>query len=330
VGRAERAAGPEGGSEAIPITPSEGLVIEAEGLRKSYNGALAVDGVSFRIGAGEIFGFLGPNGAGKTTTMRMLYGLASPTGGTLRILGRPFHERDRDLKRHIGVVPQETNLDPDLTVLDNLTTWARFYGYPREEGCRRARDLIAFVELTEKSDARVEHLSGGMKRRLLIARALMSDPRILILDEPTTGLDPQSRSLLWEKVRALKAQGKTIILTTHYMDEAEKLCDRLVIMERGRIIREGHPRDLVRDVIGREVLELRVPASEHSRLLQALGEAAQGADALGDNLYLPTENGEDLLVRVKRTGVALESAYYRRAGLEDVFLKLTGRRLEEE
>jgi len=258
-----------------------------------------------------------------------VYGLVAPTGGELRVLGYPMGTHGKAVMMRLGVVPQELNLDPDLSVRENLLAWARFYGLDRRAREARAEELMKFADLEDKRDARMTELSGGMKRRLLIARALLNDPDVLILDEPTTGLDPQSRNVLWEKVRALKARGKTIVLTTHYMDEAEKLCDRLVIMERGRIITEGAPRDLIAREIGREVLELRLPESAHAPLLRGLGDRIRGHDALGDNLYLHTDNGEELLMEVKRLHAPVESAYYRRAGLEDVFLKLTGRKLTD-
>lgn len=221
-------------------------MVIATGLAKSYGPLQAVDGVSFEVGAGECFGFLGPNGAGKTTTMRMIFGLTSPTGGDLEVLGWPVPKELRRVKKRIGVVPQENSLDPDLTVIQNLLIFARYFDLSQAEARERATELLDFFHLKEKTREPIDRLSGGMKRRLLIARALINQPELLILDEPTTGLDPQSRHVMWDRIRTLKSQGVTCLLTTHYMEEAAQLCDRLVVMDSGRVIEEGRPDDLVK------------------------------------------------------------------------------------
>src|ERR671914_486819 len=229
----------------------------ARDLKKSYNGFQAVKGVDFEVHRGECFGFLGPNGAGKTTTMKMIYGAVIPSEGELDVAGLDVTRCEREIKRRIGVVPQENNLDDDLKVKENLLVYGRYYDLPRKLALQRAEELLEFVELTERAESRVDTLSGGMKRRLLIARALINDPEIVVLDEPTTGLDPQARHLVWDRLPALTAEGKTLLLTTHYMEEAERLCDRLVIMEGGLIIAEGSPEQLVEEHVSPQVLEFR-------------------------------------------------------------------------
>ncbi len=310
-------------------SPEDGPVVRATGLTKRYGQVAAVDAIAFSIRRQECFGFLGPNGAGKTTTMRMLSCLARRDAGLLEVLGLDPADHARAVKRRIGVVAQEINLDLELTVRENLRVYARYFDIPRREAARRADELLAFVQLTERADDPVERLSGGMKRRIQIARALINEPELVLLDEPTTGLDPQARHLVWERLRALKEQGVTLVLTTHYMDEAEQLCDRLVVMDRGRIAREGAPAELIAAEVGREAHELRVATSDVAELLGRLGAAVDGHQIRGDVLNLYSDDAEELFVRARATGVPLELQMVRRATLEDVFLAVTGHRLNE-
>jgi lipooligosaccharide transport system ATP-binding protein len=298
------------------------IAIRGRELVKRYKEIAAVCGISFDIYEGECFGFLGPNGAGKTTTMKMIYGACGVTEGSLEVLGLDVRNDLRSVKERLGVVPQEDNLDMELSVIENLLVFGRYFGIRGARG--RAEELLDFFELREKEKSRVEFLSGGMKRRLVTARALIGDPRLLILDEPTTGLDPAARHLLWEKLRHLRRQGVTLVLTTHYMDEAERLCDRLVLMDHGKIIAQGTPAELVREHIGKEVLEVEGNRDEVAAALETHGERVE---RLADMVLCYTENGEAALHRL-RAAVHIESARLRRATLEDVFLKLTGRRIE--
>jgi lipooligosaccharide transport system ATP-binding protein len=306
-----------------------GSTLRARNLKKSYGGFEAVKGVDFEVPRGECFGFLGPNGAGKTTTMKMIYGAVIPTGGELEVAGLDVRRYEREIKRLIGVVPQENNLDDELKVRENLLVYGRYYDLPRKLALQRADELLDFVQLTEKADSRVEQLSGGMKRRLLIARALINDPEIVVLDEPTTGLDPQARLLVWERLRALTAEGKTLLLTTHYMEEAARLCDRLVIMEGGLIIAAGSPRELVEEYVSPHVLEFRAPAGSLERLQPILEAASDAVERSGEALLAFTADGEALMREVRASGLEVDNTVYRQAGLEDVFLRLTGRRLIE-
>jgi lipooligosaccharide transport system ATP-binding protein len=299
----------------------------ARGLNKSYANFEAVKGVDFEVYRGECFGFLGPNGAGKTTTMKMIYGAAVPTGGELRVAGLDVRRHEREVKRRIGVVPQENNLDEDLKVKENLLVYGRYFDLPRKLVRQRAEELLEFVQLSERVGAKVEHLSGGMKRRLLIARALINDPDLVVLDEPTTGLDPQARHLVWDKLRELTSKGKTLILTTHYMDEAAQLCDRVCIMEGGRFIAEGAPRSLIEKHVSPEVLELRAEPDALETLVPLVGGVSDGTDRLGGALLVHTSDSDAVTRRIKESGVAVENTLHRRASLEDVFLKLTGRSL---
>ena len=302
----------------------------ARGLKKSYGDFEAVRGVDFRVSGGECFGFLGPNGAGKTTTMKMIYGAVIPTGGGLTVAGLDVYRYEREIKRRIGVVPQENNLDDELKVRENLLIYGRYYDLPRKVVLQRTDELLQFVQLSEKAEATVEQLSGGMKRRLLIARALINDPEIVVLDEPTTGLDPQARLLVWDRLRRLTAEGKTLLLTTHYMEEAARLCDRLAIMEGGLIIAEGTPKALVERHVSPEVLELRTDRRSLERLLPIVEAASDAVERTGeDRLLAYTEDADALLENVRSSGVGIENTVYRQAGLEDVFLRLTGRRLVE-
>jgi lipooligosaccharide transport system ATP-binding protein len=317
------------GTEKIRGTRPLESTLVARGLKKSYDGFEAVKGVDFEVHPGECFGFLGPNGAGKTTTMKMIYGAVIPTSGELDVAGLDVRRCEREIKRRIGVVPQENNLDDELKVRENLLVYGRYYDLPRKVALQRADELLEFVQLTEKVDSKVEQLSGGMKRRLLIARALINDPEIVILDEPTTGLDPQARHLVWDRLRELTAEGKTLLLTTHYMEEAARLCDRLVIMEGGLIIAEGSPKQLVEEHVSPQVLEFRGRPEDLERLRPIVEAASDAVERSGEALLAFTAGGDALLEEVIASGVEVENTVYRQAGLEDVFLRLTGRRLIE-
>ena len=301
------------------------------GLRKSYGDFEAVKGVDFEVFPGECFGFLGPNGAGKTSTMKMIYAAAEPTGGELSVVGLDVTRHDREVKRRIGVVPQENNLDEGLKVRENLLVYGRYFDLPRKVVLQRADELLDFVQLTEKAEEKVEALSGGMKRRLLIARALVNDPDLVVLDEPTTGLDPQARHLVWDKLRELARAGKTLILTTHYMEEAARLCDRLVIMEGGDIIAEGSPAELVREYVSPQVLEFRSDPASLKALRPILEEAADSVEEGGsvEVLVAFTHDAHAVSERVHLSGVRVENTVHRESGLEDVFMRLTGRRLAD-
>ncbi len=304
-------------------------IVEARGLRKRFGSTEAVGGIDFEVLRGECFGFLGPNGAGKTTTMRMI-GCVSPlTSGSLKVFGMDTQKSLRQIKQRLGVVPQEQNLDEELPVQENLTVYARFFNIPSSIAANRAKELLEFMELTEKRTAKVSELSGGMMRRLLISRAMMNDPDLLILDEPTTGLDPQARHLVWDKLFELKRRGVTQIVTTHYMDEAHQLCDRVAIMDQGQIIERGTPQDLIQKHIGREVLEIRVTENEKSRILNLDASLIRGHDSYRDILMIYTDDAENALKKIKDAGINTDYTMVRRSGLEDVFLKLTGRKLTE-
>jgi len=305
------------------------VTVRARALTKTYGSLLAVDGIDFETHAGECFGFLGPNGAGKTTTMRMI-GCSIPLGGgELRVMDWDVSRDMRRVKRILGVVPQEENLDFDLTVEENLLVYGRYFDLDRRTRRDRTAGLLEFVQLREKANVGVRALSGGMKRRLLIARALVNEPRLVLLDEPTTGLDPQARHLVWEKLRQLKRQDRSLLLTTHYMDEAEQLCDRLVVMERGRILAEGSPRELIRRHVSRDVVEVTAPPAVRERALARYRDKVTGHEMLEERLLLFTGNGDELLHDLTGQGQDGMELYSRRATLEDVFLKLTGRRLTE-
>jgi lipooligosaccharide transport system ATP-binding protein len=302
--------------------------IVARGLVKRYGTFEAVRGVDFEVAERECFGFLGPNGAGKTTTMRMIATTLPPTEGELRVLGMPVTE-GREIRRRMGVVPQENNLEEDLSVLENLVVYARYFGIPGRVSRPRADELLSFVALGDKKDWLIPKLSGGMKRRVLVARALMNEPELLILDEPTTGLDPQARHLVWEKLRSLRRQGVTLTLTTHYMEEAAQLCDRLVIMHEGRILVEGAPRDLVARESSPQVVEVFEPSKEAARELSTLDGTADRVDRLSDRWLFYTSQGEELLSKIRTVVSDPGAVWLRGATLEDVFLRLTGRGLRE-
>ena len=303
-----------------------GPAVRAEGLRKSYGPRVAVDGVTLQVRRGECFGFLGPNGAGKTTTMRMLACLSSRDGGTLEVLGLDPDRDPRRLKALLGVVPQEVNLDLELTVLENMLVYARYFGMPRRLAHERAMELLRFVDLHERAADTVVRLSGGMQRRLQIARALINDPEMILLDEPTTGLDPQARRLVWERLRDLRARGTSVVITTHYMDEAERLCDRLVVIDHGVVVREGAPAQLVRDEVGAEVLEMRAPESDAARL----AAATSPRHVVAGEVVLAFGDDSDTMRRAAdATGITWEMVAERRATLEDLFIVLTGHSLRE-
>jgi lipooligosaccharide transport system ATP-binding protein len=303
------------------------ILISAKDLRKKYGTLTAVDGISFEIREGECFGFLGPNGAGKTTTVKMIHCVSPVTSGTLLVNGQPAHIDNRAIKRMTGLVPQEITLDPDLTVAENLIIFARFFDISRREAKRRIAELLAFVELEAKRNSKISELSTGMKRRLMVARALLNHPKLIVADEPTTGLDPQARHLIWQRLRQLKSQGTTLVLTTQYMEEAQQLCDRIVVMHQGRILKEGVPSTLVSEEIGREVVEIRVPKEEDERIIVHLSAFSCGHERVGDTLFFYCRDGHDLMKRLIE--LDLHDYLTRPATLEDVFLKLTGRSLIE-
>ncbi len=302
-------------------------VIEAHGLTKRFGGFTAVDGIDVTVHAGEAFGFLGPNGAGKSSTMRMIGGVSPVTDGTLTVLGHDPMAEGPALRARLGVVPQEDNLDEELTVRENLVVYGRYFGLPHDVLRRRADELLAFVQLADRADHHVEPLSGGMKRRLTIARALINEPDMVLLDEPTTGLDPQARHALWDRLYRLKQRGVTLILTTHYMDEAQQLCDRLVVMDRGRIAAEGAPHALIAEHVTREVLELRLADGHHEAAAERLDGVGTRIETLPDRVLVYADDADAAHRAVLDRGVDPLGVLTRRATLEDVFLALTGRTL---
>ncbi|HVP95186.1 MAG TPA: ABC transporter ATP-binding protein [Methanoregulaceae archaeon] len=299
-------------------------VIAAVNLKKQYGSFTAVDSIEFSVRPGEVYGFLGPNGAGKTTTMRMIMCASPKTSGSLQVFGMDVDLHPREIKAMIGVVPQETNLDTEFTTYDNLLVYSRYFGIPRDVAEPRILDLLDFVQLGEKKDVNIEKLSGGMKRRLLLARALVNQPKLLILDEPTIGLDPQARHLIWEKLKLLSSQGNTIVLTTHYLEEAERLCDRLVIMDNGKILVEGPPADLVRDHVGSGIVE----AESSPEVIACLRGMDIKYELAGDTVQVITDDPREVAARLL-SGCNAKRVLSRVATLEDVFLKLTGRGLKE-
>jgi len=313
---------------ATPPTRPDAL-IHARGLTKRFANLIAVDGIDFDVERGEAFGFLGPNGAGKTSTMRMIGCVSSLSSGTLRVLGMDPAADGPRIRARLGVVPQADTLDLELHVDENLLTYARYFGIPRYVARRRALQLLDFVQLGDRAHDDVELLSGGMKRRLTIARDLVNEPELLLLDEPTTGLDPQARHLVWDRLYRLKQQGVTLVLTTHYMDEAEQLCDRLVVMDKAKIVALGSPRSLIDQYSSREVLELRFPIDTTPALDGKLDGLAERIEVLPDRVLLYTDDGEAAAAAVRSRGVQTESMLVRRSTLEDVFLRLTGRSLIE-
>src|ERR1700674_1107779 len=312
---------------ATSATTADAL-IHARGLTKRFTNLVAVDAIDFDVERGEAFGFLGPNGAGKTSTMRMIGCVSSPSAGTLRVLGMDPVQDGPRIRARLGVVPQADTLDTELLVDENLFTYARYFGIAREEARRRAEQLLDFVQLKDRARDRVEFLSGGMKRRLTIARALVNEPDLLLLDEPTTGLDPQARHLVWDRLYRLKQQGVTIVLTTHYMDEAEQLCDRLVVMDKAKIVAFGSPRSLIDQYSSREVLELRFPI-DATPPLDKLDGLADRVEVLPDRVLLYATAGEAAAAAIHTPGLTPEPTLVRRSTLQDVFLRLTGRSLIE-
>ncbi|HVV11969.1 ABC transporter ATP-binding protein [Amycolatopsis sp.] len=304
----------------------EPTLVQAKALTKRFGEFEAVRGIDVEVRRGEAFGFLGPNGAGKSSTMRMIACVSPRTDGELRVLGMDPATQGPRIRARLGVVPQQDNLDNELTVRQNLQVYGRYFGLSRAEVKRKAVELLEFAQLSDRAEAEVEPLSGGMKRRLTIARSLVNEPELLLLDEPTTGLDPQARHLLWDRLFRLKAQGVTLIVTTHYMDEAEQLCDRLVVMDNGRIVAEGSPAQLIARYSTREVLELRFPVGQQVPAA-GLAELADRAEVLPDRILLYTEAGEAALEQVHARGIRPVSSLVRRSSLEDVFLRLTGRTL---
>ena len=299
-------------------------LIEARDLTKRYGEFVAVDGIDFSVERGETFGFLGPNGAGKSSTMRMIGAVSPASGGTLRVLGRDPERDGPEIRARLGVVPQDDNLDLELDVGENLHVYGRFFGLPRDEIRRRTDELLEFVQLADRRESRVDSLSGGMKRRLTIARALINEPELMLLDEPTTGLDPQARHALWDRLYRLKQRGVTLVLTTHYMDEAEQLCDRLVVMDRAKIVAEGSPRELIERYVEREVVELRFGDRNGGPSLDGL---ADHVEVLQDRVVIGTDDGDAVVDEVHARGLEPETVLVRRSTLEDVFLRLTGRSL---
>jgi lipooligosaccharide transport system ATP-binding protein len=307
----------------------DGLV-EAHGVTKRFGERVAVDGIDFAVRRGEAFGFLGPNGAGKSSTMKMIGCVSTPTAGTLTVFGDDVVRHGPAIRARLGVVPQEDNLDNELSVLDNLIIYGRYFGLPHRAIRRRAEELLEFMQLADRADARVDPLSGGMKRRLTIARALVNEPQLLLLDEPTTGLDPQVRHLLWDRLYQLRREsGISIVLTTHYMDEAEQLCDRLVIMDGGRIVAQGSPARLIADHAARDVVELRFADPTDREAALAVLDRAGRAEVAGERLLVYTDDAEAVLKLVHDEALTTTSVLSRRGSLEDVFLILTGRSLED-
>ncbi|MET2011988.1 ATP-binding cassette domain-containing protein [Microbacterium chocolatum] len=309
-------------------------VIEARDLAKSYRvkgkpDFVAVDGLSFDVAPGESFGLLGPNGAGKSTTMKMIGAVSSRTGGSLSILGLDPDRHGPEIRSRLGVVPQQDNLDGELNARENLYIYGRYFGLPGRVCRQKAQELLSFAQLDDKATSKVDQLSGGMKRRLTIARGLINDPRILLLDEPTTGLDPQARHVLWDRLFRLKERGTTLVLTTHYMDEAEQLCDRLVVVDKGRIMAEGTPASLIREHSSREVLEVRFGSDRNEQVAASLGGIGDRVEVLPDRILVYAADGEAALEQVTARGLHPITSLVRRSSLEDVFLRLTGRSLIE-
>lgn len=304
-------------------------VIHASELTKIYEDTVAVDAISFDVAPGESFGLLGPNGAGKSTTMRMVGAVSARTSGELSILGLDPNLDGPAIRAQLGVVPQQDNLDHEVTVRDNLVVYGRYFGLPASGLKKKADELLDFAELKDKAGQKIDQLSGGMKRRLTIARALINDPKILLLDEPTTGLDPQARHVLWDRLFRLKERGTTLVLTTHYMDEAEQLCDRLVVIDEGKIMAEGSPAELIRTHSSKEVVELRFGSDRNEQMADQLRALSESLEVLPDRLLAYTSDGEALLHRIAEDGIHPMTSLVRRSSLEDVFLTLTGRSLIE-
>ncbi|CAB4917647.1 unannotated protein [freshwater metagenome] len=305
------------------------FLISARGLTKKFGDFVAVNGIDFDVRKGESFGLLGPNGAGKSTTMRIIGATSQRDAGTITILGKDPEKHGPQIRAHLGVVPQQDSLDMQLTVVENLYIYGRYFGLPRKFVKGKIEELLTFAQLEEKRDAKVETLSGGMKRRLTIARALVSEPEILMLDEPTTGLDPQARHILWDRLFRLKEQGVTLVITTHFMDEAEQLCDRLIVMDKGNIMAEGSPASLIKDYSTKEVLEVRFGSDRNQEVADKLRSMCERTEELPDRILMYTEDGETLLEQIYAADLHPKTSLVRRSSLEDVFLRLTGRTLIE-
>ena len=305
------------------------VVIRAKNLTKKYKDFVAVDGIDFEVKRGESFGLLGPNGAGKSTTMKMISSVSQRTDGELTILGKEPNTHGPEIRAHLGVVPQKDLLDRELKAWENLFTYGRYFGLSRKFLKQKVEDLLEFAQLTEKRNSKADDLSGGMQRRLAIARGLVNEPEILMLDEPTTGLDPQARHILWDRLFRLKEQGVTLVITTHYMDEAEQLCDRLIVMDKGKIMAEGSPSALIKQYSSKEVVEVRFGTDKNEKFAPQLEELADRIEVLPDRILLYTEKGEELLTKIVDAGLHPMTSLVRRSSLEDVFLRLTGRSLVE-
>ncbi len=304
-------------------------VIRAEDIVKKYGDFVAVDGISFEVQRGESFGLLGPNGAGKSTTMKMIAAVSTRTSGDLEVLGMDPNTDGPAIRSQLGVVPQEDNLDQELRVRENLITYGRFFGMSHAAVAKRADELLEFAQLTDRAKSKVEPLSGGMKRRLTIARSLMNDPQMLLLDEPTTGLDPQARHILWDRLFRLKEQGTTLVLTTHYMDEAEQLSDRIIVVDKGAIMAEGSPAQLIRQYSSKEVLEVRYGSDKNKSVAKSIADIGERQEILPDRILIYSDNGERDLAVITKRGHHPTTSLVRRSSLEDVFLRLTGRTLVE-
>jgi lipooligosaccharide transport system ATP-binding protein len=304
-------------------------LIVARGLTKKYDDFVAVDGIDFEIKKGESFGLLGPNGAGKSTTMRMIASTSQRTGGELTILGKDPNKHGPEIRAHLGVVSQQDNHDGELKTWENLYIYGRYFGLTRKFLLKKVDELLDFAQLTEKRDVKVDQLSGGMKRRLTIARGLVNEPEILMLDEPTTGLDPQARHILWDRLFRLKEDGVTLVITTHYMDEAEQLCDRLIVMDKGKIMAEGAPAALIKKYSSKEVLEVRFGSKNNAEAAKKIAHLGDRIEPLPDRILIYTEDGDKVLKQIHKLGLEPQTSLVRRSSLEDVFLRLTGRTLVE-
>jgi lipooligosaccharide transport system ATP-binding protein len=304
-------------------------LIQVTNLVKNFGSFTAVNGISFSVKQGESFGLLGPNGAGKSSTMRIIGATSQRTSGDVKILGKDPELHGPQIRAHLGVVPQQDNLDEELTCAENLYIYGRYFGLPKRLVTEKLDELLEFAQLIEKKNAKVNSLSGGMKRRLTIARALVSDPDILMLDEPTTGLDPQARHILWDRLFRLKEKGVTLLITTHHMDEAEQLCDRLIVMDNGKIMAEGSPAGLIKEYSSKEVLEVRFGSDRNAQMVEKLNNLSDRLEVLPDRLLMYTESGEELLAKISALNIHPNTSLVRRSSLEDVFLRLTGRTLIE-
>ncbi|MFM6978051.1 MAG: ABC transporter ATP-binding protein [Micrococcales bacterium] len=302
-------------------------MIVAKNLTKQYGDFVAVDGINFEVKKGESFGLLGPNGAGKSTTMRMIASTSQRTSGELTILGLDPNKNGPEIRAHLGVIPQQDNHDKDLKVWENLYIYGRYFGLGRKYLKAKIEELLDFAQLQEKRNVKVDDLSGGMQRRLTIARGLVNEPEILMLDEPTTGLDPQARHILWDRLFRLKEQGVTLVITTHYMDEAEQLCDRLIVMDKGKIMAEGSPADLIKRYSSKEVLEVRFGSARNAEVADKLSKLGDRVETLPDRILIYSEDGEQVLSEIHQMGLEPQTSLVRRSSLEDVFLRLTGRTL---